>query len=117
MLWAWERPEDLRFIDPQNTAVAFLADTIRFTGSMSIVRPRLQRLVFPMDTKLVAVVRIEPDWDAEFGHSQIKHAVAAILSQASLPRVAAVQVDFDATRSQRAFYRALLLELRRKATA
>ncbi len=114
VLWAWERPEDLRFIDPHNTSVAFLADTIRFHLERAIVRPRLQPLRVPEGTKLIAVVRIEPDSDAEFSHSQVKDAVAAILSRASLPRVAAVQIDFDATRSQRSFYRALLVELRER---
>src|SRR4051794_13626594 len=28
VLWAWERPEDLRFADPKEFAVAFLAQTI-----------------------------------------------------------------------------------------
>ena len=28
VLWAWERPEDLRFIDATSTGVAYLAATI-----------------------------------------------------------------------------------------
>jgi hypothetical protein len=114
VLWAWERPEDLRFIDPQNTAVAFLAGTIRIHGDDVAIRPRFQSLVVPDRAKLVAVIRIEADRDAAFDRSQIKHTAAAIAKQALLPRVVAVQVDFDATRSQREFYRALLLDLRRR---
>jgi hypothetical protein len=41
-LWAWERPEDLRFINPQNTAVAFLSNTIHLHSDAVVVRPRLQ---------------------------------------------------------------------------
>ena len=28
VFWAWERPEDLRFLNPQHSGVAFLAKTI-----------------------------------------------------------------------------------------
>ena len=100
VLWAWERPEDLRFINPNDTAVAFLANTIRLHLQRVIVRPRLQPLMVPEGTKLIAVVRIEADSDAAFDDSQITDAVAAILSRAVLPRVVAVQIDFDTARSR-----------------
>ena len=32
LLWAWQRPEDLRFLDPQRAGVAFLAATITLSG-------------------------------------------------------------------------------------
>lgn len=114
VLWAWERPEDLRFINPHDTAIAFLANTIHLRQGRVIVRPRLQPLLVPDSTQLIAVVRIEADSDAAFDATQIAEAVAAILSRAELPRVVAVQIDFDAARSQRMFYRTLLLELRRR---
>ena len=44
ILWAWERPEDLRFINPQEIGVAFLAETIILRGDRAIIRPRLQPL-------------------------------------------------------------------------
>jgi Protein of unknown function (DUF3142) len=114
VLWAWERPEDLRFINPHDTGVAFLADTIRFHLDRVIIRHRLQPLMVPEETKLTAVVRIEADSDAAFSQARITDVVAAILSRDSLPRVVAVQIDFDATRSQRPFYRAFLIELRQR---
>jgi len=114
VLWAWERPEDLRFINPQNTAVAFLADTIHLRGDTVVARPRLQSLRVPDRAQLVAVVRIEADQGAALNRSQIEQTAIAIAKAASLPRVMAVQVDFDATRTQRDFYRSLLLDLRRR---
>src|SRR5438309_12019664 len=43
VLWAWERPEDLRFIDPQRTGVAFLAATVSISSNGSVCfRPRMQ---------------------------------------------------------------------------
>jgi hypothetical protein len=114
VLWAWERPEDLRFIDPQTTAVGFLADTIHLRGDTVMARPRLQSLRVPDRAHLVAVVRIEADQDAALNGGQIEQTATAIAKAASLPRVMAVQVDFDATRTQRDFYRSLLLDLRRR---
>jgi hypothetical protein len=114
VLWAWERPEDLRFIDPDRTAVAFLASTVYLHPGGAIVRPRFEPLQVPDQTKLIAVVRIEAPAGAALSHDQIGDSVAAILRPASLPRVVAIQVDFDAMRSQRDFYRRLLLELRQR---
>jgi len=114
VLWAWERPEDLRFINPQNTAVAFLANTIQLRGDTVVVRPRLQSLRAPDQAHLVAVVRIEAEPNAALSRRQIEQTAAAIAKAASLPRVMAAQLDFDATRSQRDFYRALLVDLRRR---
>jgi hypothetical protein len=39
-------------------------------------------------------------------------AVAAIIELAKLPRIAGVQIDFDATRSQRSFYADLIRDVR-----
>jgi hypothetical protein len=114
VLWAWEEPEDLRFVNPQNTGIAFLAVTIRLQGNATMVRPRFQPLRVPDAAKLVSVVRIEADSRAELNRSQMERSVAAIVETSSLPRVRAVQVDFDATLSQRSFYRNLLIELRRQ---
>jgi hypothetical protein len=114
VLWAWERPEDLRFINPRTTAVAFLADTIQLRGETVVFRPRLQSLLVPDRARLVAVVRIEADQNAVLNRSQIEQTATAITKTALLPRVVAVQVDFDATYSQRDFYRSLLVDLRRR---
>src|SRR5262245_21459877 len=59
ILWAWERPEDLRFLSPDQAGVAFLARTIRFDGRRVYTRARLQPLLFAPGTPLMAVVRIE----------------------------------------------------------
>src|ERR1043165_3993588 len=61
IVWAWERPENLTFLDPQTTGVAFLAKTITLHDDKIAVKPRLQPLKLARDTKLIAVVRIEID--------------------------------------------------------
>ena len=59
MLWAWERPEDLRFIDTDRVGVAFLAATAILRGDTVVPRPRMQPLQVPPGTTLKAVVRVE----------------------------------------------------------
>ena len=122
MLWAWERPEDLRGLG-STTGVAFLAQTINIENDRIRVVPRMQPLHVDRETMLVAVTRIEASsgveraagrrFDRSSQRSRAVDDVAdAIVRMSVLPRVAAVQVDFDATASQREFYRALLAVVR-----
>jgi hypothetical protein len=114
MLWAWERPEDLRFLDTKQVGVAFLAGTVRLRAEAIHVRPRLQPLRLKPGTALMAVVRIEPDAEAPPALSSIQRTqtAAAIVELATRPGIAAVQVDYDAPASQREFYAALLRDVR-----
>ena len=116
ILWAWERPEKLDYIDPTKTSVAFLARTIYLRADRVVSRPRLQTLALPAGATVIAVARIETE-RAEpptLSPQQMKAAAAEISELGRLPNVAMVQVDFDATATERAFYRALLTELRGK---
>lgn len=116
MLWAWERPEDLTFIDPQKTGVAFLAKTITLRGEKVVARPRLQPLQLPEGTKTIAVVRIETDRadTPSLSPAQLAQTVAEIRNSSVK---SLVQIDFDATVSQRNFYRSLLTQLRNELPA
>lgn len=108
ILGAWERPEDLRFLDPRRAGVAFLATTLDLRDGRVVVRPRMQPLRAPKGTYLIAVVRI----GSHGTPAEHEPVVAAILEQARLPGIAAVQIDFDARSSERPFYRQLLRDLR-----
>lgn len=140
VFWAWERPEDLRFLEHKNAGVAFLAKTIyipapeedtRKDGDGSLrIRPRSQPLRVAAGTPLIAVVRIETragrqpaayfladtrsSPHAAYTALQQQRAAAEIADVASLPNVRAIQIDFDATVSERAFYSALLTGVRAK---
>jgi hypothetical protein len=116
VLWAWERPTDLRFINPNEVGVAFLARTIRLRAEDVIVRPRFQPLDLPEQTKVIAVVRIESDRSTKplLTPGQERLLVDEIKTVANLPNVLAVQIDFDATRSERDFYRDAIVALRRQ---
>ena len=114
-LWAWERPDDLRGIDRARFAVAYLAATIRLAGGLS-VDGRRQPLLVPPGTVLISVVRIEaPAGSSDLGDPELPRKVAEIIAAARrLRNASAVQVDFDARRSQRAFYHNVLMDLRRR---
>jgi len=114
ILWAWERPEKLDYIDRQKLAVAFLAKTLYLRGEQTISRPRLQPLATPLDAQVIAVARIETDRrkPASLSDQQLQNAVREISELGDLPNVVMVQIDFDATTSERSFYRSLLTKLR-----
>lgn len=116
VLWAWERPEKLEFINPREVGVAFLATTLDLSGEDVRVRPRLQPLRVPRGTALMAVARIEADHSRPPKLTLDQRRTLALLIEdlARLPGISAIQVDFDATTSQRAFYRDLLFDLRRR---
>ena len=111
VLWAWERPEDLRFLAGRNPEVAFLDRTVTLRSGQLSVQRRHQPLRLAPDTVLTSVVRIEtngvsPSVDRASGVAR------EIADSAVLPRVGTVQIDFDARGSDRPFYAALLRETR-----
>jgi hypothetical protein len=114
ILWAWERPTDLRYINPREIGVAFLAKTIRLRGQEVTVRPRLQPLNLPEGAGVIAVARVETDAikKAELSNQQSQELAAVIVEMAQLPRVSRIQIDFDATRSERQFYRDVIFNVR-----
>lgn len=116
ILWAWERPEKLDYLDPQKTGVAFLGKTIYLRADRIVSRPRLQPLAVTTGAPVIAVARIESDRDQPptLSPEQVKDIAVEISKLGSLRNVVMVQVDFDATRTERAFYRSLLTELRGK---
>lgn len=116
ILWAWERPEDLRFLDPEKFGVAFLAQTLFLENDEVRLRPRRQKLEIAPGTYLIAVTRIEtvrePGKPPALSDEQLKKVVSLIEKTLQLPGVRAVQTDFDVTVSERGFYRRLINELR-----
>ena len=118
VLWAWERPENLKTVDPNRFAVAFLAQTLALKDDDVILSPRHQPLDVSPETKLIAVTRIESQKTtgqyAALSDAQRHKAAGFILRTMQLRNVSAIQIDFDATSSERDFYRALLYDVRAK---
>lgn len=99
VLWAWERPEDLEFLNPQRFAVAFLAQTLILQGDDIVYRPRRQPLRVSSATKLIAVTRIESQKTtgnhATQSSEQRAELVSYVLRTLELRSVSAIQIDFD----------------------
>ena len=115
MLWAWQRPEDLRFIDPGEIGVAPLVGVAVLSGDRALVYPRLNPLSLPEGAVLLPVVRIELDWTdpPSFSEEQRRALIENLLSLlASDGGVSRLQLDFDAPLSARPWYRKLLEDLR-----
>lgn len=109
MLWAWERPERLGYLDPRAVGVAYLAKTVSWRDGVVTARPRMQPLDVPPATWVMAVVRLE-SWTPPMPDAA--RIAGEIVDAAGHPRVRAVQVDFDARASEREWYAALLRDLR-----
>ena len=110
MIWAWERPEKLDFINPREAGVGFLGRTVQVRGDLVTVRPRRQPLLVAPGTALMAVVRVESQQPAMSSRFKVEHA---ILEAADFEGFRALQIDYDAKVSERDFYRALVVDLRR----
>ncbi|HXD32169.1 MAG TPA: DUF3142 domain-containing protein [Pyrinomonadaceae bacterium] len=118
MLWAWERPENLEFLNSEKYGVAFLAQTLILQEDNVVFRPRRQPLKVRPETKLMAVTRIESSKvtgkRAALSAGQREELVALILKTLELENISAIQIDFDAASSERDFYTSLLKDLRAK---
>ena len=118
ILWAWERPEDLLFLDPKDYGVAFLAQTIFLDNGGVTPKPRRQPLEVSPGTYIIAVTRIETNKDGHkrpsFDGEMRAKVVSLIKNTLELPDVKAIQIDFDAVVSERDFYRSMMRELRKQ---
>lgn len=107
MLWAWQRPEDLRFLDTRTTGVAYLAGTARISPNGWLrFEPRLQPLKIKPGTPMLAVVRVESP--AQHAGVETAALLQSLSEIARTPGIRGLQVDFDARASERQFYLSLL---------
>ena len=118
ILWAWERPENLRFLDPKEFGVAFLAQTIFLDNNGVSPKQRRQPLDISPGTYIIAVTRIETNKDGTkrptFDAEMLNRVASFVKGTLDLPDVKGIQIDFDAVVSERAFYRSLMKEVRKQ---
>jgi hypothetical protein len=112
MIWAWERAENLHFINSRTTGVAFLAGVIFVENDVTQVNVRQQPMGFPETTSVVGVVRIESHGRPSLSENQLEKIVQTVSRVVDLYKPAAIQIDFDAKVSERGFYRNLLKRIR-----
>ncbi|MBX9666914.1 MAG: DUF3142 domain-containing protein [Candidatus Obscuribacterales bacterium] len=113
MLWAWETPSDLRWLNPQRIGVAYLSETVTLYGDRIWIKPRMQPLKVPDNTYLVQVVRIERSLRNQptLSENQLDRLVSHLQLRAKQSDCKGLQIDYDARYSERTFYRALLHRL------
>ncbi len=117
VVWAWERATDLTALNRPDVGVAYLGETLLLQSDTIVVRPRRQPLRVNAATPLTMVVRIDVDPGAAptlsgDQRARVVNEVVALASRVG-ERIGGVQIDFDAERSARDFYAALLRDLRR----
>ena len=113
-LWVWERREDMRGLDAQTTAVAYLGRTVTVDAAGLHIESRRQGMLLPASISLVriAVVRIEVADGTPLDAAQEDIVARAVSDAAASDAVAALQVDFDARQSQRQWYAEVLRRVR-----
>ena len=109
VLWAWESPQNLSFLNPREAGVAFLARTVVIGGGSVRIVPRREPLSVPDGTVLMSVVRVQSSGGALPAAAE---AAPAIAEAARFAGARALQIDFDATASERDFYRELMRRLK-----
>jgi hypothetical protein len=116
ILWAWETPENLKFLNDENIGVAYLSQTILLKNDDVELRPRRQPLEVNDGTFLIAVTRIETNkiTRVTLSDKQKSEIVELVLRTLKQKNVKAIQIDFDVVVSEREFYRKLLNDLRPK---
>jgi len=102
ILWAWERPEDLRFAAGR-AEVAVLAGTVTLRGDQASAQPRLQPARVMPDQPVISVVHIEIDRRVPLIPTPALEARAADIALMLARNVPAptVQIDFEVRGSER----------------
>jgi hypothetical protein len=116
MLWAWDRDDDLRFLDIGDTGVAFLAATVTLRGDGVAVTPRHNPLALPPGVSRVAVAHVETDRaePAVLSGEQLRRFVEALATVSDEVPHHVLQVDYEAVASQRTFFIDAIGALRRR---
>jgi hypothetical protein len=112
IVWAWERPEDLRFLG-DHAEVAVQTGFIELSGQTIFSRGRrFPLLTTRPPTTTVVHVQIDPALPLEWTPALRARTVAAILHYASAAPARRVQVDFEVRASQRAVLLEVLRDVR-----
>src|SRR5262249_54563484 len=116
VLWAWDRDDDLRFIDIRDTAVGYLAATLIPRGGRVFLTPRPHPPAPPKGTRLVAVapVRVDRHEPPVVSDAQARDFAATLAAlRENLPGEF-LQIDFEAKASQRDFFVNAVAALRQR---
>ncbi|HEY2179216.1 MAG TPA: hypothetical protein VGH15_11590 [Caulobacteraceae bacterium] len=112
VVWAWERPEDLRFL-PGGVEVAAQTGFVQLSGERVLARGRRFPLLMNGDPATAVVhVQIDRGRPLAWTPAQRAAAVSAVLALARPPWARRVQIDFEVRRSERRALVDLLTDVR-----
>ena len=116
MLWAWDRDDDLRFVDTHTTGVAYLAATLTLRGEGVALTPRHNPLALPEGVSRVAVAHVETDRAESpvLNAEQLRRFVETLAAVSDEVPHRVLQVDYEAVASQRDFLIDAIAALRRR---
>lgn len=115
IVWAWQRPEDLRFL-PTNIGVAYVTCTITLENSHVDIQARQHPLLVNADTSIIPVVHIDASWrdPPTLTDAQAQAIVEELTHAAAFSNANVVQLDFEVRRSQQAFLAKVISAARQK---
>lgn len=116
-VWAWERPEDLRFLGKykNNIVIVYYAgDVVIKKGGMEIT-PRRNKLLLPQDVSTIPLIRIDNFDKANILDSRRLEDIKKFIVQVcSITGILGCQIDFDALTSEYPFYTKLISEVKKE---
>ena len=113
IIWAWQRPEDLRFL-PSNVGVAYVATSVNLENNQAYVYPRMHPLLVNPNTRIIPVVHVDTSWrkPPTLNDAQAQAIVDALVHAATLGNSNTVQLDFEVRRSQKKFLNLVVTKAR-----
>ncbi|HEX8615376.1 MAG TPA: hypothetical protein VF800_29170 [Telluria sp.] len=104
LVWAWERPEDLRWL-PADVGVAYVASSVLLQGDEARIYRRATPLLLAPGAARVPVLHVDMAWRQPPVLSEAQEARVAdeLLRLAAQANRKVVQLDFEVRRSQRPF--------------
>ena len=110
VLWSWQRKDDLSFVD-KDVVVAPLVASIFVDKNGVSVQPRGNVLKLSENVQISPVIRLEISPNVHVTDAHIDTMVHHIKSFIVSCKSDAIQIDFDAAKSQRSLYEKLLTKL------
>ncbi|RSZ56612.1 hypothetical protein HF313_12485 [Massilia atriviolacea] len=104
LVWAWERPEDLRWL-PADVGVAYVGATVLLQGGQAQVYRRAAPLLLAPGAARVPVLHVDVSWRKPpvLSEAQGRRIADELLRLAAQANRQVVQLDFEVRRSQRPF--------------
>lgn len=116
-VWAWERPEDLRFLEnsaDKITIVYYAGDVVIKSGAM-VIHPRRNKLLLPAGAQAMPLIRID-NFDKAVALTEERAQVIKnfIARACTVYGISGCQIDFDATVSERPAYAKIIAKLKKE---